>query len=162
MKKIENVLDSFEPLIGEHSKVIYVNETPKDLQVAEEFILIGYQFRISNFQLKFKKPRQLWRFFKSLFNSITDNGSHNVLLHLNYDGKEIVNNDFTKYTDFQSHYPYDSKRLIEKRWLRVFKDFGICGSDFKYWLDNLFEYNDFGAKRTEDKRPSYDLSNKYF
>ena len=31
MKKIENVLDSFEPLIGEHSEVIYVNETPKDL-----------------------------------------------------------------------------------------------------------------------------------
>ena len=31
MKKIENVLNSFEPLIGEHSEVVYVNETPKDL-----------------------------------------------------------------------------------------------------------------------------------
>ena len=31
IKKIENVLNSFEPLIGEHSEVIYVNETPKDL-----------------------------------------------------------------------------------------------------------------------------------
>ena len=42
MKKIENVLDSFEPLIGEHSKVIYVNETSENFEVAEEFILIGY------------------------------------------------------------------------------------------------------------------------
>ena len=31
IKKIENVLNSFEPLIGEHSEVVYVNETPKDL-----------------------------------------------------------------------------------------------------------------------------------
>ena len=31
MKTIENVLNSFEPFIGEHSEVIYVNETPKDL-----------------------------------------------------------------------------------------------------------------------------------
>ena len=31
MKKIENVLNSFEPFIGEHSEVVYVNETPKDL-----------------------------------------------------------------------------------------------------------------------------------
>ena len=151
MKKIENVLNSFEPLIGEHSKVVYVNETPKDLQVATEFILIGYQFGISSFQLKFKKPRQLWRFFKALFNSITDNSSHNVLLHFNYDGKEIVHNDFTRYTDFHSHYPYGNKRLIEKGWLNVFMDFGIDSLDFKYWLNNLFEYNDYGAKRTEDK-----------
>ena len=30
MKKIENVLNSFEPFIGEHSEVVYVNEKPKD------------------------------------------------------------------------------------------------------------------------------------
>ena len=30
-------------------------------------------------------------------------------------------------------------------------DFGIDSLDFKYWLNNLFEYDDFGTKRTEDK-----------
>ena len=86
-----------------------------------------------------------------MFNSITDNSSHNVLLHFNYDGKEIVHNDFTRYTDFHSHYPYGNKRLIEKGWLNVFMDFGIDSLDFKYWLNNLFEYDDFGRKRSEDK-----------
>jgi hypothetical protein len=70
-------------------------------------------------------------------------------------------NDFNRYTDFSQHYPYDDKKLIRGRIEPTFLDFGISRQQIKEWVDSLFEYNDHGMKRSEDKRPSYDLSKMY-
>ena len=70
-------------------------------------------------------------------------------------------NDFNRYTDFSQHYPYQEKRRIKGGLLPTFLDFGIKSEDVGEFVDSLFEYNDHGMKRSEDKRPSYDLSKMY-
>ena len=159
MQAIEDVLDAYEPLIGEHSEVTFAElyDDEQDTETKD----YGYRFFINMSDTHFKKAKRLWRFFDALFRTIQDqNQLILIYTRCGFYSPNLISN-FNKHTDFSQHYPYQEKRRIKGGLLPTFLDFGIKSEDIGEFVDSLFEYNDHGMKRSEDKRPSYDLSKMY-
>ena len=70
IQAIEDVLDAYEPLIGEHSEVTLAER--HDDEPYTETKEYGYRFFINMSDTHFKKAKRLWRFFKALLRTIQD------------------------------------------------------------------------------------------
>ena len=154
LQTIEDVLDAYEPLIGEHSEATFA-EFYYDEQYIETKVY-GYRFFINMSDTHFKKAKRLWKFSNALFRTIQDQNQL-ILIYTRcgyYTPNPISN--FNRHIDFNQHYPYQAKREIEKALLPTFLDFRIKSEDISEFVESLFKYNDFGMKRSEDERPSYD------
>ena len=70
MQAIEDVLDAYEPSIGEHSEVTFTElyDDEQDTETKD----YGYRFFINISDTHFKKAKRLWRFFKALLRTIQD------------------------------------------------------------------------------------------
>ena len=68
MQAIEDVLDAYEPSIGEHSEVTFAELY--DEEQYTETKEYGYRFFINMSDTHFKKAKRLWRFFDALFRTI--------------------------------------------------------------------------------------------
>lgn len=68
MHAIEDVLDAYEPSIGEHSEVTFAELY--DEEQYTETKDYGYRFFINMSDTYFKKAKRLWRFFDALFRTI--------------------------------------------------------------------------------------------
>ena len=145
MQAIEDVLDAYEPSIGEHSEVTFAELY--DEEQYTETKEYGYRFFINMSNTYFKKAKRLWRFFKALLRTIQDQNQL-ILIYTRcgfYSPNAISN--FYRHTDFNQHYPYQEKCRIKELLLPTFSDFGIKSEDISEFVDSLFEYNDFGMKR---------------
>ena len=70
MQAIEDVLDAYGPLIGEHSEVTFGElYDPEQNTETKDY---GYRFFIDISDSHFKKAKKLWRFFDALFRTIRD------------------------------------------------------------------------------------------
>ena len=142
IERIESVLEAFEPFIGEHSKVEYYDS------------VWGFVFRIRMNDTHFRTCKQLWKFFGALFCCLTDNKHQNGRISVRCGEQYATSfNDFRRYVDFCSHYPYDNKRLIKQRLYPAMHDFGFSESEIGKWVESLFLYDNYHQRKENWKHP---------